>query len=185
MQARKPVPTPRYPDLENQIAVVAGGVSGIGEAITRVLAANGAQVAFLEVQDDPAAQLADDIAAQGLPRPAYFRCDMMDIDALQATLRNIGTAQGPISILVNDAANDSRQRFEDVTADSFDRSLNVSLRHVFFAAQAVAPQMRQRGCGSIINMSSGAWVGSVVDLQAYSAAKAARRADRFADPPVG
>jgi D-xylose 1-dehydrogenase len=77
------------------------------------------------------------------------------------------------AVLVNNAANDARQRFEDVTPESFNRSLDVNLTHAFFAAQAIAPQMRALGFGSIINMSSGAWVGGVADLQSYSASKAA------------
>jgi D-xylose 1-dehydrogenase len=153
--------------------VVTGGASSIGEAIVRALAVNGARVAFLDVQDEAAEQLSKAIATGGLPRPIYYRCDLTDVGALQAALRGIGTALGPAAILVNNAADDSRQRFDEVTEESFNRSLDINLRHAFFAAQAIAPQMRKLGYGSIINMSSGAWVGGVADLQAYSASKAA------------
>ncbi len=165
-------PAARYPSLQGRVAIVTGGASGIGEAIVRALAANGARVAFLDIQDDLAAELTEKVQAEGSPRPVYFRCDLTDIVALQDTLRAIGDAIGPAAVLVNNAANDARQRFEEVTVESFDRSLDVNLRPHFFAAQAVAPQMRKLGFGSIVNMSSGAWVGGVADLQAYSAAKA-------------
>jgi D-xylose 1-dehydrogenase len=152
---------------------VTGGASGIGEAIVRAFAANGARVAFLDIQDGPAEELSAAIEAGGARRPAYYRCDLTDVGSLQATLRAIGSALGPAAVLVNNAANDARQRFEDVTPESFNRSLDVNLTHAFFAAQAIAPQMRALGYGSIINMSSGAWVGGVADLQSYSASKAA------------
>lgn len=163
----------RYPSLDNRVAIVTGGASGIGEAIVHALAANGAKVAFLDIQDGPAETLSAAIAAKGLPKPAYFRCDLTDVGALQNTIRTVGDVLGPAAALVNNAANDFRQAFEEVTAESFDRSIAINVRHAFFAAQAVAPQMRSLGFGSIVNMSSGAWVGGVADLQAYSAAKAA------------
>jgi NAD(P)-dependent dehydrogenase (short-subunit alcohol dehydrogenase family) len=76
-------------------------------------------------------------------------------------------------VLVNNAANDQRRPFEDVTEEEYERMMGVNFRHVFFACQIVLPQMRALGGGSIINMSSGAWVGGVPDLEAYSSAKAA------------
>ena len=79
---------------------------------------------------------------------------------------------GPISVLVNNAANDERHAVADETADTWDHAQNVNLRHHFFAAQAVHPQMRELGFGSIINLSSIAWRGGGAELSAYSAAKA-------------
>lgn len=76
-------------------------------------------------------------------------------------------------MLVNNAANDQRQHFAEVTPEQFDWMMGVNLRHVFFAAQAVVPAMRGAGGGLIVNMSSVAWMGGGRDLQAYSAAKAA------------
>ena len=76
-------------------------------------------------------------------------------------------------MLVNNAANDQRQDFESVTPSEFDWMIAVNFRHVYFAAQAVLPQMRAFGRGSIVNMSSGAWMGGGPRMQAYSAAKAA------------
>jgi NAD(P)-dependent dehydrogenase (short-subunit alcohol dehydrogenase family) len=174
MQSQAPATSraARYPSLEDRVAIVTGGASGIGEAIVRAFAANGARVAFLDVEDRLAEELAEKVQSEGCPRPVYFRCDLTDIAALQDKLRAIGDTLGPAAVLVNNAANDTRQRFDEVTVESFDRSLAVNLRPHFFAAQAVVPQMRKLGFGSIINISSGAWVGGVADLQAYSAAKA-------------
>jgi NAD(P)-dependent dehydrogenase (short-subunit alcohol dehydrogenase family) len=165
-------PLVRYPSLEGRIAIITGGATGIGEAIVRAFAANRARVVFLDIQDAPAAALARDIAAAGHPEPVYRRCDILDIAAFQAEIRAVGDRIGPATVFVNNAANDSREPFVDVTPESFDRSIDINLRPHFFAAQAVAPQMRAAGGGSIINVSSGAWVGGIADLQAYSAAKA-------------
>jgi NAD(P)-dependent dehydrogenase (short-subunit alcohol dehydrogenase family) len=162
-----------YPDLAGRVVIVTGGASGIGEAFVRRFAGNGAKVAFLDLQQDAGAALAADIAAGGAPKPLFRRCDLADIFELRAVLEEVRGVLGPASVLVNNAANDRRQAFEDVTPEDFDWSLSVNFKHVYFAAQAVVPQMRALGGGSIVNMSSVAWMGGGPDMQAYSAAKAA------------
>src|SRR5260370_3867863 len=79
---------------------------------------------------------------------------------------------GPSAVLVNNAANDEHHAVAEVTADYGDHAQNVTLRHPFFAAQAVHPQMRELGFGSIINLSSIAWRGGGAEMPAYAAAKA-------------
>jgi D-xylose 1-dehydrogenase len=76
-------------------------------------------------------------------------------------------------VLINNAANDQRQVLGDVTQEQFDWSMSVNFRHVFFAAQAVVPQMQAQGGGSIVNMSSVAWMRGAPALPVYAAAKAA------------
>jgi len=80
---------------------------------------------------------------------------------------------GDAAVLVNNAANDQRQVLAEVTPAEFDWMIGVNLKHVFFASQAVVPQMQARGGGSIINMSSIAWMRGAPALPAYAAAKAA------------
>ncbi|MBI1244054.1 MAG: SDR family oxidoreductase [Alphaproteobacteria bacterium] len=169
--ARRPEAA-RYPSLKGRVTIITGGASGIGEAFVRAFAQNEATVVFLDIQDEPAKALVEDISAHGHPTPTYMHCDLTDIAAFQATIRSIGERFGAATVLVNNAANDQRQAFADVTPESFDRSIDINLRPHFFGAQAVVPQMRSAGGGSIINVSSGAWVGGIADLQAYSAAKA-------------
>ncbi len=96
---------------------------------------------------------------------------MTDVAALQAAIRETRAKLGPIAVLVNNAANDERHAVAGVTADYWDHAQNVNLRHHFFAAQAVHPQMRELGFGSIINLSSIAWRGAP-EMPAYAAAKA-------------
>jgi NAD(P)-dependent dehydrogenase (short-subunit alcohol dehydrogenase family) len=75
-------------------------------------------------------------------------------------------------VLVNNAANDDRHEFAEVTPEYWDQRMDVNLRHHFFAAQAVAPSMTRAGGGSIINMSSIAWMIPSTGLPAYVTAKA-------------
>ena len=103
----------------------------------------------------------------------FVACDLTDVAALRAALAQVRRDLGPAAVLVNNAANDQRQTLADVTPDQFDWMMAVNLRHVYFACQAIVPQMIELGHGSIINMSSLAWMFGTPDLQAYSAAKAA------------
>ena len=75
-------------------------------------------------------------------------------------------------MLINNAANDERHAVDEVTPEYWDQTLNVNLRHQFFAAQAVRPHMRELGGGAIVNFSSIAWMFGGADFVAYSAAKA-------------
>ena len=97
---------------------------------------------------------------------------MTNIPALQAAIRLAREAIGPIAVLINNAANDERHAVDDVTVAYWDHAQNVNLRHHFFAAQAVRPQMREFGFGSIVNLSSIAWRAGASEMTAYSAAKA-------------
>ena len=157
----------RYESLRSRTVIVTGGASGIGEAFVRAFAENEARVAFLDVQADAGAALAGEL------RQMFVPCDLTDINALRVALAEIRDAFGPAAVLVNNAANDQRYEFAAQTLDEFDRTIAVNLRHVFFAAQAVVPQMQELGYGSIINMSSVAWMRGIPGLEAYAAAKAA------------
>lgn len=162
----------QYPSLKGRTVVVTGGASGIGEAIVRAFAANGARVAVLDIQEEAGRSLASELSAQGV-EAKFFACDLTDIDAVRSALAEARNRFGPMSVLVNNAANDKRANFEDVDVAEFDAMMAVNLRHVFFAAQAAVEQMREIGGGSIINMTSGTWVRGAPGLEAYATAKAA------------
>ena len=162
----------KYESLAGRVAIITGGASGIGESFVRAFAANGARVAFLDLQEDAGNALAQSLQ-DAVYAPLFVPCDLTDPAALRAALERVRRELGPAAVLVNNAANDQRQTFGDVTPDQFDWMMAVNLRHVYFACQAVVPQMIELGTGSIINMSSLAWMFGTPDLQAYSAAKAA------------
>jgi NAD(P)-dependent dehydrogenase (short-subunit alcohol dehydrogenase family) len=130
-------------------------------------------VAFVDIADDAAQTLVSKVEAEGHPTPLYRHCDLKDIAALQAAIADVRRTLGPITVLVNNAANDQRHRFEDVTVDYWDERLATNLRHQFFAIQAVAPMMRASGGGSIINFGSVSWHSLQGGMPAYTTAKAA------------
>jgi D-xylose 1-dehydrogenase len=157
----------RHPDLSGRTAIVTGGASGIGAAIVRGFVREGANVAFLDIQEEAGRAMASETGA------LFLHCDLLDLDTLKSVLAQAQERLGPARVLVNNAANDQRQAFEQVSPESFDWMMGVNFRHVFFACQAVLPAMREAGGGAIVNMSSGVWLGGGNDMAAYSAAKAA------------
>ncbi len=157
-----------YPSLAGRTALVTGGASGIGAAIVRGFARQGARVGVLDLADDAgealAAELGDDVL--------FLHCDLTDVEAIRAAVAVLETRFGPIQALVNNAANDQRYELDEVTPEQWDASQAVNIRQQFFVAQAVVPGMRGAGGGSIVNMSSTAWMGGVGDMVAYTTAKA-------------
>jgi NAD(P)-dependent dehydrogenase (short-subunit alcohol dehydrogenase family) len=176
MDPTHPAPAPEYaiyPSLRNRAIFVTGGATGIGAAIVSEFARQGARVAFFDVQDDPARELIDSLKADVNTAPVYFRCDLTDVDALKASVRRAIGSLGGVDVLVNNAANDERHRIEEVSEKYFDDSVAVNLRQQFFTIQAVLPAMKAAGRGSIINMSSIAWMIPSTGVPVYIAAKAA------------
>jgi NAD(P)-dependent dehydrogenase (short-subunit alcohol dehydrogenase family) len=164
----------RYPSLVGRTVFVSGGGSGIGAALVSRFAGQGCRVAFCDIADEPSRHLCARLRL-GTQSVYYHRCDVRDIDALRAVLAEVGNALGPITVLVNNAARDDRHRMEDVTPELWDDCLATNLRHHFFAAQAVAPQMRAAGGGSIIHLGSVSWMRGRPGLVGYTTAKAAIR----------
>lgn len=162
-----------YPSLRNRVVVITGGASGIGEAIVESFAASGARVAFLDLQVDAGEQLAARLEAAGAPKPLFLPCDLTDTPALKSALHTIAERLGPVEVLVNNAANDTRHSIEEVTPESWDQIIAVNLKQQFFMAQAVIPGMRAAKRGAIINMSSISWVIPTIGMTVYTTAKAA------------
>ena len=157
----------RYPSLKGRTVIITGGASGIGASFVRAFAANETRVAFFDLQEQAGAALAAESGAM------FLRCDLTDTAALRDALDKVCAALGTAAVLVNNAANDQRYDFAAITPAEFDRTVAVNFRHIFFAAQAVVPQMRELGGGSIINMSSVSWMRGIPLLEAYAAMKAA------------
>jgi NAD(P)-dependent dehydrogenase (short-subunit alcohol dehydrogenase family) len=162
-----------YPSLRERVVVITGGASGIGEAMVEAFAAQGARVVFLDIQDAMAETLVRKIEADGLPVPTYLHCDLTDIAALENTMNLVLQRFETVDVLVNNAGNDSRHKIEDVTSDLWDRTMAVNLKHQFFMAKAVIPAMKKAGNGSIINLSSIAWMIPSTNVPVYITAKAA------------
>jgi NAD(P)-dependent dehydrogenase (short-subunit alcohol dehydrogenase family) len=163
--------TASYPSLVDRVVLVTGGAMGIGEAIVKAFATQGAKVGFIDVADDAAEKLKAELGAEA--KLHYEHCDVTDIAALRRAIDNVRKAFGPITILVNNAAHDERHKVADVTPEFFDDRIAVNLKHQFFAAQAVYPDMKATQNGSIVNFGSSAWMVGDLNLSVYSTAKAA------------
>jgi D-xylose 1-dehydrogenase len=162
----------RYPSLENRVVFITGGGSGIGAALVEAFAGQGALVAFVDILEAESKALAERVGSNA-KQPLFIRCDLLDIAALEAAIEEMRKRLGPIGVLVNNAGNDTRQKVDEVTEAAWDRTMGLNLKHQFFAARAVRPQMRELGGGSIINFSSIAWMAATPQLSPYASAKAA------------
>ena len=163
----------RYPSLEGRVVLITGGATGIGESMVTHFARQGARVAFFDIQDEAAKRLVDGLASERCIAPLYLHCDLTDVAALRNSVEQVLAACGTVDVLVNNAANDQRHTIEEVTPEYWDRSIAVNLRPQFFMIQAVLPAMRKALRGSIINMSSIAWMIPSTGVPIYITAKAA------------
>ncbi|MBB3063553.1 SDR family NAD(P)-dependent oxidoreductase [Microbulbifer rhizosphaerae] len=162
-----------YSDLKDTSVFITGGGSGIGAAFVRAFVAQGARVAFVSLDADKAERLCDDIEAQSGVRPFYRSCDISDVDHLKACVAESVQEIGPIDVLINNAARDTRHTLDEFTPEDWDQSINTNLRPHFFTAQAVAAGMREKGLGSIINVGSNSSLLGLSGYPAYVTAKAA------------
>ena len=159
-----------YSDLAGKVVLVTGGGSGIGEAIVRRFAEQKSKVGFIDIKESQG--LADELNRLG-GTVRFEHADLTDIAALRAAVGRIRDALGPIQVLVNNAAHDERHPTEEVTPEYWDDRIAVNLRHQFFAAQAVLPDMKAANSGAIINFGSVSWMVGQGGMAAYTAAKSA------------
>ena len=157
-----------YPSLVGKTVVITGGGSGIGEVMVEGFARQKSRVFFLDVADDASKAL---VARLG-NGVQFLNTDVTNLDALRTSIAGIEAKAGPISVLVNNAANDDRHRFEEVTPAYWEQRIAVNLRHIFFGSQFVTAGMKKAGGGSIINLGSVSWHSAISDLSIYETAKA-------------
>lgn len=161
-------PTATFHDLKGASVFITGGGSGIGAALTDGFLAQGAKVAFVGRSD--ATDFADEMEAKHGVRPLFIQCDITDTDALKATIDQSAKAHGPITTLVNNAANDKRHTTAEVDSDFWDWMMAINLKAYFFACQAVVPHMQSAGFGAIINFSSISYMMGNAGYPLYTAA---------------
>ncbi|MDC8786467.1 SDR family NAD(P)-dependent oxidoreductase [Roseateles koreensis] len=162
----------RYPSLQDRAVLITGGATGIGACLVEQFAAQGARVAFIDLNAEAGEALALQLAG-ARHAPAFMAADLTDIEALRAAIAALRSRVGPMTVLLNNAANDKRLGLEDITPEFWDGGLAVNLKHQFFAAQALLPDMRAAGGGSIINFGSISWMLKQGGMPAYTASKAA------------
>lgn len=162
----------RYPSLENVPVVISGGASGIGEAMVRAFAAQGARVGFVDIARERGEALAAELTQTG-GQVRFSACDITDSAAYGQAIAGFAGAHGDALVLVNNAAHDQRHDWREVTPDYWDDRIAVNLKHAFFAIQAVAPGMIAARRGSILNFGSISWMIMSPNIPVYETAKAA------------
>ncbi|MGD9294533.1 MAG: SDR family oxidoreductase [Roseobacter sp.] len=160
--------TATFHDLEGASVYITGGGSGIGAELTDGFLAQGAKVAFIGRSD--ATAFVEEMGAKHGVTPLFLQGDITDTDRLRETVAQAAEVNGPVSVLVSNAANDKRHNWLELSPQEWDDLLAVNLKAYFFAAQAVAPQMRMAGAGSIINFSSISYMMGNAGYPAYTAA---------------
>jgi D-xylose 1-dehydrogenase len=176
-EAHRPLPeaamtTSRYQGLAGRTVLITGGATGIGASLVAHFAAQGSKVGFMDVANEAGHALAKSLGASAYP-PVFVSADITDTAALQAAIDSLRRQIGPISVLINNAANDQRHAVVEVTPESWDAAVAVNLKHQFFAAQAVVGDMREAGGGSIINFGSVSWMLKMGGMPVYTTSKAA------------
>lgn len=163
-----------YPSLAGRGVFITGGAAGIGSALVEEFAKQGARVAFVDRSVAEAQATIERCVQAGAAHvPLFYELDLVDIAALQAACTAAVSALGSVSVLVNNAANDDRHDWRDVTPEYFDNRIHVNLRHYFFAIQALAPQMIEAGHGSIVNIGSSCYLMQEDMFPGYAIAKSA------------
>ncbi|MGJ1430960.1 SDR family NAD(P)-dependent oxidoreductase [Sphingobacterium spiritivorum] len=154
--------------LVNKSAIITGGGSGIGKAISLLFASEGAEVHILDLNTDGAEQVVEEIVAAGGKAKAHV-CNVAIQSEVVAVVESIGT----VDILVNNAGIAHVGKLEGCTSEDFDRVFNVNVKGAYNALYAAVPLMKKQGGGAILNMASiAAWVG-ISDRFAYSMSKGA------------
>jgi NAD(P)-dependent dehydrogenase (short-subunit alcohol dehydrogenase family) len=140
-------------DLHGRTALVTGGNSGIGAALARALGYAGARVVLVARRRDALDTTATALQAEGIDVHT-FACDLSDASAARSCALDAVETHGAIDILVNAAGVNLRQPFEEISPETWQQQLAIHLGAPFFLTQALAPQMKTRGYGRIINIAS-------------------------------
>ena len=160
-----------FPDLSGASVFITGGGTGIGAALVDGFLEQGARVAFVDIVE--ADGFAAEMKSKYGVRPLFLRCDVTDVAALRAAVAEAARAHGPVTILINNVANDLRHGTLEVTPEFWDANQAVNFRSYFFATQAVIPGMKAAGGGQIVNFSSIAYMRGFDEYPSYASANAA------------
>ena len=159
----------KWYDLSGKTAVVTGGITGLGLAITRCLVSAGAKVIALSRTDE---KKGNEILKEFGGKAVFYQFDITDTDHAQVIADRIQKEQGPVDILVNNAGNHCKKYIWDMSVEDYKNVLDVHLVGAFALTKAFIPQMKERGWGRIIFQASMTSYIGQPQVCGYSTAKA-------------
>jgi 3-oxoacyl-[acyl-carrier protein] reductase len=139
--------------LQNKVAIITGGNSGIGEATARRFTQEGAKVVILARREAEGRAVQDAIRAQG-GDITFFPCDVTDRAAVEAAIAQTVSTYGGLDVLINNAGGGAREMFPAESDETWDRVLRVNLTACFLTCRAAWPHLLKSGSGAIVNVSS-------------------------------
>lgn len=154
-----------YPSLLGKVCWVSGGASGIGRAVSLVMAASGAKVIVADIDDAAAGALAEEIGAGGGEAAAH-RVDVLDDASVRASVEGGAERFGRLDVVVNSAGRTSMGAYDD-----FERNVDMFLLSTWRAMRAALPLLRRSGSGSIVNIASIAGVTGSIGPTGYGPSK--------------
>jgi NAD(P)-dependent dehydrogenase (short-subunit alcohol dehydrogenase family) len=163
----------RYPSLVDRVVLITGGSTGIGATLVEQFVIQGAQVGFIDIDRANGEALVQRLTAGANTAPLFVPADVTDVAALESAIDRVRERLGPITVLLNNAANDQRHLIEATTSESWDAGIAVNLKHQFFAAKRVSADMKAAGGGSIVNFGSVSWKLKQGGMPVYTTAKSA------------
>jgi NAD(P)-dependent dehydrogenase (short-subunit alcohol dehydrogenase family) len=158
--------------LEGKLAVITGAATGIGRATAQLFVQEGARVVIADVNEDEAQKTVDSLDGEdGGAR--FFRADVSRAEDVEALMRNAAELMGGIDVIFNNAGAQRSGAITDFGEAEWDLLMGVNPKSCFLSAKYGVPYLRERGGGSIVNMSSIAGLKGGPGMTAYSASKGA------------
>ena len=158
-------------NLKGRTAIVTGGTKGIGRAITEALMRDGVSVCIGSRHQDEIDRAVIELRGEGTANITGTVCDVRDDDEVKAMVAHVVSVFGGVDILVNNAGIGIFGKVEDLTSEQFRSVLETNLFGVFYCCHATIPEMKKRGGGYIINISSLAGTNAHPKMAAYNASK--------------
>lgn len=162
-----------YPSLQDKTIFITGGATGIGSVMVQEFSRQKAKVIFVDINKEAALTLCQQVETETGLRPYFNYLDVTQVDKLQTFIDSLQESHGGVDVLINNVANDQRHSPLEITPQQWRDCMAVNLDAMFFACQAVIPQMKLAYKGNIINLSSINVLIGPKQMPGYVAAKSA------------